>query len=200
MDEGPPETEYQTRPYECVSFCSFTLCGDLIRAHAVAMVPSADVSLVSLEIARAMNPRPPSPTTAAAMQRNQRRENLKQLSTRGEVTLTKIQSMPSFHGQKDKTSSPSRAGSIPSGLMTKAAFPLSPSATSKAPVRPPRDTRRKCPQLEVRGLIPSFTELIPTNVFYSGFLSLLLRCHANSTSSQNRASSSGQMAIFRARR
>ena len=161
---------------------------------------SADVPLVTLDIARAMNPRPPSPTTAAATQRNQRRENLKQLSTRGEVTLTKMQSMPSLDGQKDKTSSPSRAGSVSSGLMTKVVLPLSPTARSKAPVRPPRNARRKGPQLEVRGLliIPAFTEFIPTNVFYSGLLSLLLRCHANST--QNRASSSGQMAISRARR
>lgn len=164
------------------------------------MVPSTDLRLVPLDIARAMNPRPPSPNTVAATQRNQRRENSRQLSTRGEVTLTKMQSMPSFHGQRDKTSSPSRAGPIPSGLMTKAVFPLAPSATSKPPVRPPRDARRKGPQLEVRGLIPPSTEFIPTNVFYSGFLTLLLRCHANSTNSQNRVSSSGQMAIFRARR
>src|SRR6266567_3286011 len=150
MDEGPLETEYQMRSYECVSFCSFTLCDDLIRAHAEAVVSSADVSLVPLEIARAMKPRPPSPTTAAAAtQRNQRRENLKQLSTRGEVTLTQMQSMPSFHDQKDKASSPSRVGPISSGLMTNAVFPLSPSATSKPPVRPPRDARRKGPQLEV---------------------------------------------------
>jgi hypothetical protein len=158
MDEGPPETEYQTRSYEYVSFYSFTLCDDLIHAHAKAMACSADVRLVPLEIARAMNPRPPSPTTAAATQRNQRRENLKQLSTHGEVTLTKMQSMPSFHGQKDKTSSPPRADSISGGLMTEAVSPLSPSARSKAPVRPPRDARRKGPQLEVRSLIPAFTE------------------------------------------
>jgi hypothetical protein len=167
------------------------------------MVSSADLSLVSLEIARDMKPRPPSPTTAAAMQRNQRRGNLEQLSTRGVATLTQMQSMPSLHGQKAKTSSPSRAGSISSGPMTKAVFPLSPSATSKPPVRPPRNARRKVNQLEVRGLIPPFTEFIPTNVFYSGLLSLLLRCHADRTSSQNslnRASSSGQMAIFRTRR
>jgi hypothetical protein len=198
MDEGPPETEYQTRSYEYVSFCSFTLFDDLICAHAETMVPSADVPLVTLDIARAMNPRPPSPTAAAATQRRQRRENWKQLSTRGEATLTKMQSMPSFHGQKGKTSGFSRAGSISNGIMRKAVPPLSPSATSRAPVRPPRDARRKGPQLEVRGLTPPFAEFIPTNVFYSGVLSLLLRCHVNST--QNRASSSGQMAIFRERR
>ena len=179
-------------------FVALHICDDLICVHAETMVPSADVSLVTLDIARALNPRPPSPTTAAATQRNQRREDLKQLSTRGKVALTKMQSMPSFHGQKDKTSSLSRAGSISNGLMTKAVSPLSPSATSKAPVRPPRDARRKGSQLEVRGLTPPFTECIPTNVFYSGFLSPLLRCHTNST--QNRASSSGQMAIFRERR
>ncbi|KAF8489479.1 hypothetical protein F5888DRAFT_1808828 [Russula emetica] len=118
------------------------------RDYMKAIVPSVDVPLVTLEIARAMNPRPPSPTTAAATQRNQRRENLKQLSTRGGVALTKMQSMPLFHGQKDKTSSLSRADSISSGLTTKAVFPLSPSAESKAPVRPPRDARRKGAQLE----------------------------------------------------
>jgi hypothetical protein len=149
-----------------VSFCSFTLCDDLIRAHAETMVPSADVRLVPLDIARAMNPRPPSPTTAAATQRNQRRENLKQLSTRGEVTLTKMQSMPSFRGQKDKTSGSSRAGPIPSGFMTKAVSPLSPSATSKPPVRPPRDARRKGPQLEVRGLIPRMYSIRGSSLCY----------------------------------
>ena len=161
MDEGTPETEYQTRSFECVSFCGFTLCDDLIRAHVETMVPSTDLRLVPLDIARAMNPRPPSPNTVAATQRNQRRENSRQLSTRGEVTLTKMQSMPSFHGQRDKTSSPSRAGPIPSGLMTKAVFPLAPSATSKPPVRPPRDARRKGPQLEVRGIIPPLPILYP---------------------------------------
>lgn len=142
----------------------FTLCGDLICARAEAMVSLADVSLVPLEIARTMNPRPPSPTTAAAKQRSHRRENLKQLSTHGGVTLTKMQSMPS---QNDKTSVPSRAGSISSGLMTKAVLPLSPSDESKAPIRPPRDARRKGPQLEVRGSIPPFSESIPMNAFYS---------------------------------
>jgi hypothetical protein len=200
MDEGPPKTEYQTRSYKCVLFCSVTLCDDLTCAHAESMVPSADLSLVSLEIARAMNPRPPSPTTAAATQRNQRREDLMQLSMRGEMTLTKTQSMPLFHGQTDKTSSPSRAASISSELMTEAVVPLSQSARLKAPVRPPRDARRKRSQHEVRGLIPLFAEFIPTNIFYSGFLSLLLRCHANRTSSQNRASPSGRMTIFQARR
>jgi hypothetical protein len=202
MDEGPPETEYQTRSYQykCVSFCNFTLYNGLTRARSEAMVPSADFTLVSLETARATNPRPPSPTTAAATQRKQRRENLRQLSLRGEVSLTKMQSMPSFHSQADKTSGPSRAGSISSELMTKAVVPLSPITRSKAPVRPPRDARRKRPHHEVRGLIPPFAEFIPTNFFYSGFLSLLLRCHANRTSSQNRASPSGKMAIFRAHR
>ncbi len=163
MDEGPPETEYQTRPrpYGCVSFCSFTSCDDLIRAHAGAMGPSADLTLVPLEIARAMNPRPPSPTTAATTQKSQRRENLKQLSTRGGVTFTKMQSMPSFHGQTDKTYSPSRAGSISSEFMTNAVIPLSLSARSRAPVRPPRDARRKGPQIEVRGLIPPLQSLYP---------------------------------------
>lgn len=110
------------------------------RDHMKTMVPSTDVRLVPLEIARAMSPRPPSPTTAAATQRNHRRENLKQMS--------KMQSMPSFHGQKDRTSSPSMAGSSSNGFTTKAVFSLSPSGTSKAPVRPPRDARRKGPQLE----------------------------------------------------
>jgi len=150
MDEGSSETGYQTRSYECVSFCGFTLCNNLIRAHAEDMASLADFPLVTLEIARAMNPRPPSPTTAAATQRNHRRENLKKSSARSEVTLTKIQSMTSFHGQNDKTSSPSLAGSS-SGLMTKAVPPLSQSARSKAPVRPPRDVRRKGHRLEVRG-------------------------------------------------
>jgi hypothetical protein len=122
-----------------------------MRAHAGAAVHSAGVPLVPLEIARAMNPRPPSPTTAVAMQRSQRLGDMGQLSTRGEVTLMKMQSMPSFHGQTNKSSSLSRAGSISSELMTRAVFPLPPSARSKAPVRPPRDARRESPQLEVRG-------------------------------------------------
>ena len=167
-----------------------------MRAHAEPTLTSADVPLVSLDIARAMNPRPPSPAAAAATQRKQRREklNLKQLNTCGEVA-TEMQSMFPSHGQKDKTSGPSRAGSTSSGLMAEAVLPLSPSAESKAPVRPPRDARRKRPQLEVRGLVASFTEFLPTTVSFSVFLSL--SCYANSTSSQNRASSSGRMAIFR---
>jgi hypothetical protein len=76
-----------------------------------------------------------------------------------EVTLTKMQSMPSFHGQTDKTFIPSRASPISNELTTKAFIPLSPSAGSKAPVRPPRDARRKRPQ-QVRGLIPPFAEFI----------------------------------------
>ena len=184
----------------CFVALLYAMNDELTRAHTEAMVPSSDLSLVPLEIARAMNPRPPSPTTAAATQRNQRREDLKQLSMRGGVTLTKMQSMPLFHGQTDKTSSLSRAGSISSELMTEAVVPLSQSARSKEPVRPPRDARRKCPQHEVRGLIPLFAEFIPTNIFYSGFLSFLLRCHANRTSSQNRASPSGRMTLFQARR
>jgi hypothetical protein len=59
--------------------------------------------------------------------------------------------------------------------MTEAVLPLSPRAMSKTPARPPRDARRKGPQLEVRGSIPPFTEFIPTNVFYLGFLSMSLR-------------------------
>jgi hypothetical protein len=148
MDEGPLETEYQTRSYECVLFCSFTLCDNLIlRAHAEPTVTSADIPLVTLEIARAMNPRPPSPAAAAATQRKHRRENLKLLNTCGEVT-TKMQSIFSSHCQKDKTSGLSRAGPTSSGLMAEAVLPLSPSAESKAPVRPPRDARRKGPQRE----------------------------------------------------
>lgn len=128
------------------------------------MVSLADVSLVPLEIARTMNPRPPSPTTAAAKQRKNRHENLKQLSTHGGVNLAKMRSMP---GQNDRNPGPSRDGSISSGLVTKAVPSLSPSDKSKAPIRPPRDARRKDLQLEVRGLIPPFSESILMNAFYS---------------------------------
>lgn len=180
------------------SICSFAICDDLIRALAEATVHSSDVPLVPLAIARAMNPRPPSPTTAAETQRNYRREDLKQLSTRREVTLTKMQSIPSFHGQINKAFTPSRAGSISSELMMKAVVPVSPSARPKAPVRPPRDARRKHSQLEVRSIIPLLNEFIYSRIFYSGSPSLLLHFHANRTSSKNRVSSSGKMAIFRA--
>jgi len=116
--------------------------------------PAADFPVIPLETARAMSPRPPSPTTAAATQRAVRRENPNQLFTRSATTLTKMQSMSSFHGQKSKTSSPSRARTINSGgLTTKNVLPLSPkspNAKAKAPVRPPRDARRKDPQPEVR--------------------------------------------------
>ena len=195
MDEGPPETEYQTRPYryKSVSFCRLCIMQTVLtRAPIEAMSPSTDLTLVPLEVARAMNLRPPSPTTAAATQREQRRENLRQLSTHGEVTLAKMQSMPSFRGQTDKTPGPSRTGSISSELVTNAVVPQSPIVRSNAPVRPPRDARRKRPQHEVRGLFNPLPSLYPRMCSIWG--SSL--CHANRASSQNRASPSGQMAIF----
>ncbi len=135
-------------------FLTSTSSDDLTHAYAEGMGSSADFPVIPLETARAMSPRPPSPTTAAATQRAVRRENPNQLFTRSATTLTKMQSMSSFHGQKSKTSSPSRARTINSGgLTTKNVLPLSPkspNAKAKAPVRPPRDARRKDPQPEVR--------------------------------------------------
>lgn len=116
------------------------------------MSPS-DINVVSLEIAQAMNPRPPSPDSAAATQRNISRENSKQLSTRGEGTLTKMRSMPLLD-RNNKTSSCSQAEPSISALETKVPGPLSTSTALKAPVRPPRDARRNGLRFEVCSLIP----------------------------------------------
>ena len=156
------------------------------------MSPS-DINVVSLEIALAMRPRPPSPDSAAATQRNTRRENSKQSSTRGEATLTKMPSMPLL-GRNNKISSRSQAGPPD---------PLSASTALKAPVRPPRDARRNGLRLEVRSLIPSLWRVYTHKCVLFTTPDLSLHSHANrlnSTNPQNKALSGGQTAIFQARR
>lgn len=141
-------------------FLTLTLFDELTHARAEAPVFPIDISVVPLEIAQAMNPRPPSPSSAAETQRAIRRENSIKLSTRGGATMTKMQSMQvlsSPQGQDDKMSGRPRSGSFTSGVETKGPVPLPTSATNvKAPVRPPRDERRKGfhGYPEVRGLIP----------------------------------------------
>ncbi|KAF8463952.1 hypothetical protein DFH94DRAFT_785917 [Russula ochroleuca] len=117
------------------------------RDHMNPIMSPADIHVVSLEVAQAMNPRPPSPNSVAATQRNIRRENSKRLSMRSEATLTKMQSMPLL-GRSNTISSRSQAGSFTSRLETKSPVPLSASAELKAPVRPPRDARRNGLRLE----------------------------------------------------
>jgi hypothetical protein len=117
------------------------------RDHTKPMVIPTDLPVVSLEIAQAMHPRPPSPETLRTI--TIRRRNSSQMSMRSEATLTKMRSMSSFHGQNDKIPSRPQAGSSStSGLETKCPVPLSTSAKLKAPVRPPRDARRENPHPE----------------------------------------------------
>ena len=159
MDEGPPEAEYQARSYACVSFCNFSLYDhDLTCAHPEGTVFPTELQVVSLETAQAMNPRPPSPNSAAATQRALRSEIVNKLPTREGGTLTKmrsVQALSSSHGQKDKVFGRPRSGSFTSGNETKGPVPLSKSIEVKPPVRPPRDERREglIRHLEVRGLI-----------------------------------------------
>ena len=140
-------------------FVTFSLDDhDLTRAHPEGIVFPADLQVVSLEIAQAMNPRPPSPNSVVETQQALRRENSNKLPTREGGTLTKMQSMqalPLSHGQTDKISGRPRSGSFTSGSETKSSAPLSKSTELKAPVRPPRDERRKGHHwhLEVCGLV-----------------------------------------------
>lgn len=137
-------------------FLSLLYTTELTHARAEAAVFPVDISVVPLEIAQAMNPRPPSPSSAAATQRAIRRENSIKSSARGGATLTKVQSMQVLSGQNDKISGRPRSGSFTSGVKTKGPAALSTSAKVNAPVRPPRDERRKGfhGHPEVRGLIP----------------------------------------------
>ena len=110
---------------------------------------SVNVPTIPLSVAQAMNPapRPPSPTARAATQRAMRRENTNQLSTRDAEILMGMPASPSPQSPNGRP----RVESFFNELEAVDPSDQSPSPKAHvAPVRPPREFRKKGSVSEVR--------------------------------------------------
>jgi hypothetical protein len=139
MDNGPDENSNWLRLCKYVSSQYFILHNDPTHAHIDATGSLVNIPVIPLAVAQAMNPppRPPSPTAQVEARQAVRREISSRIGSyrRSGSFFTRPEAGPS--------ASPSTSAHI------------------QAPVRPPRDMRRRGVEPEVRSLTPSHLRIHP---------------------------------------